>query len=185
MEQKVYDYIIIGSGFGGAVSAMRLTEKGYSVLILEKGAEVLAKVRISGGGRCNVTHAGFDPALLVKTYPRGAEALRGPFTRSQPRDTVAWFAARGVALKTLEDGCMFPATNRSETIIDCFRNAAAEAGVEVQTNVEILSITREGTGFVLAIADGRKIITVPADGMWGLGTPEDLDAFLAARSAAA
>jgi predicted Rossmann fold flavoprotein len=151
--------IVVGGGAAGFFAAIACAEKAPErrVLVLEKGAEVLAKVRISGGGRCNVTHACFDPALLVKNYPRGAEALRGPFTRFQPRDAVAWFAARGVALKTVEDGSMFPVTDRSETIINCFRNAAAQAGVEVQTNVEILSIAREETGFVLVMADGRKI----------------------------
>jgi len=151
--------VIVGGGAAGFFAAIACAEQAPErrVLILEKGAEVLAKVRISGGGRCNVTNACFDPALLATNYPRGAQALRGPFTRFQPRDTFAWFSAHGVELKTLEDGCVFPADNRSETIINCFLKAASEAEVEVRTGVDILSIAREGDGFIINLFDGRKI----------------------------
>ncbi len=94
------------------------------MILLEKSRQWLSKVRISGGGRCNVTHACFDPALLVQNYPRGEKALRGPFNRFQPKDTIAWFEARGVKLKSEEDGRMFPITDSSETIIQCLLQAA-------------------------------------------------------------
>jgi|GEM_PF-2558597 len=102
--------IVIGGGAAGFFAAITAAEAhpGCRVLLLEHSHRLLAKVRISGGGRCNVTHAGFDPAQLVQHYPRGGAELRGPSTRFGPRDTVDWFAARGVPLKTEADGRMFP-----------------------------------------------------------------------------
>src|SRR5579885_3008984 len=108
--------IVIGGGaagfFGAIAAAETLGARGH-VTIVEATAHPLAKVRVSGGGRCNVTHACFEPRELVKFYPRGARELLGPFTRFGPRDTVAWFADRGVELKTEADGRMFPITDDS------------------------------------------------------------------------
>ncbi len=126
------------------------------ITILEKSRAPLNKVRISGGGRCNVTHACFDPALLVQHYPRGSAALRGPFTRFQPRDTIAWFEQRGVLLKTEADGRIFPVTDRSETIVACLLDSAHRAGVSICTQAAVTSIERaSGTGFVLRSKNGE------------------------------
>jgi predicted Rossmann fold flavoprotein len=115
-------------------------------------------VRISGGGRCNVTHACFDPRALSKRYPRGGRALIGPFTRFQPRDTVAWFESRGVTLKTEADGRMFPVTDSSETIIDCLMSAAAAAGVELRTDTGVDHLVRQSDGsFLLTLSDGGAV----------------------------
>ena len=117
-----YDLIIVGGGAAGFFGAINAAESNPTlrIAILEKTQKVLSKVRISGGGRCNVTHACFDVKELVKNYPRGSKELIGPFMSFQPLDTIAWFEAHGVKLKTEEDGRMFPVTDSSETIINCF-----------------------------------------------------------------
>ena len=129
------------------------------VLILEKSHQLLSKVRISGGGRCNVTHACFDPAVLIQNYPRGAKELRGAFTRFQPRDTVEWFKRRGVKLKTESDGRMFPLTDDSETIVECLVDSAKRAGVKVQTLrvLETLRVLGDSSGFELRLKDGETL----------------------------
>lgn len=112
---------IVGAGAAGYFTALQLQEclPEAEVKLYEK-ATPLAKVKVSGGGRCNVTHACFEPEELIKYYPRGGKELLGPFHQWQPGDTIAWFAERGVPLKVEEDGRMFPETDRSQTIIDCF-----------------------------------------------------------------
>src|SRR3954462_2012852 len=132
--------IVIGggaAGFFGAIAAAETLGAGGHVTLIEATAHPLAKVRVSGGGRCNVTHACFEPRELVKRYPRGGRELLGAFHRWQPRDTVAWFAERGVELKTEEDGRMFPVTDDSATIVDCLMRAAADAGVRVVTSMGV------------------------------------------------
>ena len=153
--------VVLGGGAAGFLAAITCAEadRDARVLILEKSQHVLAKVRVSGGGRCNVTHACFDPATLVQHYPRGGKALRGPFTRFQPRDTMAWFEQRGVRLKTEADGRVFPVTDRSETIVACLLDAARTAGVEVRTGVHIRSVTKPGR-FRIELADADPC---PAD----------------------
>ncbi len=126
--------------------------------LLEKGGETLSKVRISGGGRCNVTHACFDPRALAARYPRGGQALIGPFHRFQARDTVEWFEARGVRLKTEEDGRMFPVTDNSETIVECLEREAARAGVEVRLRRAVDRVERRDDGFNLSLSDGSELI---------------------------
>jgi hypothetical protein len=151
--------IVIGggaAGFFGAIAAAQANPDAR-VILLEKTRQPLAKVRISGGGRCNVTHACFDPALLVQHYPRGNKALRGPFTRFQPRDTIAWFAACGVQLKTEADGRMFPVTDSSETIIHCLLNQARLANVEVRTECGVSAIERKETGFELLLNNEERL----------------------------
>ena len=141
--------IVIGggaAGFFGAI-ACAIAHPHAEVTLLEAGRSPLAKVRISGGGRCNVTHHCFDPAQLVQYYPRGGKALRGAFTRFGTSDTIAWFAARGVQLKSEADGRMFPVTDRSETIIECLVEAAAKAGVKLRTGTAVKAVRRTTAGF--------------------------------------
>src|SRR6185503_17782048 len=121
-----------GGGAAGFFAAITCAEiaPDAEVIILEKTAHFLSKVRISGGGRCNVTHACFDVRELTARYPRGERALIAPFHRFQASDTVAWFESRGVRLKTESDGRMFPITDSSQTIIDCLLQEARAAGVK-------------------------------------------------------
>jgi len=137
-----YDVIIIGGGAAGVFAAIS-AKKAFpqaSVLLLEKSSSLLGKVRISGGGRCNVTHACFDPRLLVKHYPRGEKELLGPFCRFNPEHTIQWFLEHGVTLKTEKDGRMFPTTDSSSTIIDTLLSAASQAHVEILTRQSLTSL---------------------------------------------
>jgi predicted Rossmann fold flavoprotein len=138
-----WDIIIIGGGAAGFFTAINAANSApnHRILILERSKEVLSKVRISGGGRCNLTHACFDPNELVKFYPRGSRELRGPFHRFAPGDTVAWFEERGVPTKIEADGRMFPESNRSQSIVDCLMQAATKAGVQVKTQTNVRLIT--------------------------------------------
>jgi predicted Rossmann fold flavoprotein len=134
--------IVIGGGAAGFFGAIACAEANpqLKVTLIEAGNKPLAKVRISGGGRCNVTHHCFEPARLVANYPRGGKALRGAFSRFQPQDTVQWYESRGVKLKTEADGRMFPITDSSETIINCLMRAADQAGVELRTGVGVKTV---------------------------------------------
>ena len=148
--------MVIGGGAAGFMAAITAAEQGVKrVLVLEATPELLNKVRISGGGRCNVTHACWDPAELVGHYPRGQRALKGVFSRFAAGDAIAWFADRGLVLIEEADGRMFPEQNRSEAVIQCLRRAALKAGVKVQTRamVQRLSVQSEG-GFLV---DGRGL----------------------------
>lgn len=152
--------VVVGggaAGFFGAISAAESSPHA-SVVILEKSPRTLSKVRISGGGRCNVTHSCFDPRELSRRYPRGSRALIGPFNRFGPADTVAWFESRGVRLKTEADGRMFPVTDSSQTIIDCLTAAAAKSGIRVLTGTALDSIEkRPGGGFLIALSNGERM----------------------------
>jgi predicted Rossmann fold flavoprotein len=134
--------IVIGGGAAGFFGAIACGSANpqLKVTLIEAGNKPLAKVRISGGGRCNVTHHCFEPARLVANYPRGAKALRGAFSRFQPKDTVQWYESRGVKLKTEADGRMFPITDSSETIIDCLMQAADRAKVDLRTGVGVKTV---------------------------------------------
>lgn len=147
-QHKTWDVIAAGGGPAGFFAAIRCAELNpdLKVLILEKASQTLGKVLISGGGRCNVTHACFDPAQLITFYPRGASALRGAFTRFQPKDTIEWFESRGVKLKTESDGRMFPITDSSVTIAESLREAARKAGVEVQLGANLLRVEKSQRG---------------------------------------
>jgi predicted flavoprotein YhiN len=138
---------VVGGGAAGFFAAITAAEAGASVTLLERGATVLAKVKISGGGRCNLTHACFDPKQLVQHYPRGGRELLGPFHRFQPRDTMSWFQDRGVELKTEPDGRVFPVTDQSQTIIDALLRSARAAGVDVRVGVSDLTIEKGSNGF--------------------------------------
>jgi predicted Rossmann fold flavoprotein len=142
-----YDIILVGGGAAGFFTAINIVEKNpkLKVAILERGKNVLEKVRISGGGRCNVTHACFVPNDLVKFYPRGEKELRGPFHQFCSGDTIEWFEKHGVALKIEDDGRMFPESNSSQTIIDCFLNATQKLGIAILTGQSVQSIFRSDT----------------------------------------
>jgi len=144
LSDRILKIIVIGGGAAGFFSAITCaqTYPQARVTLLEAGRQLLAKVRISGGGRCNATHACFDPAILVQNYPRGGKALRGAFTRFQPRDTVEWFASHSVTLKTEADGRMFPVTDDSATIVNCLIRAAEDAGVNIRTGDAVVSVNK-------------------------------------------
>jgi predicted Rossmann fold flavoprotein len=149
--------VVIGggaAGFFGAIACAK-SHPHTQVTLLEASRQPLAKVRISGGGRCNVTHACFDPTGLVQNYPRGGKALRGAFTRFQARHTIDWFAAHGVQLKTELDGRIFPITNRSETIVDCLIEAASSAGVKIRTGAAVVSVSRQPGGYEILLKSGE------------------------------
>lgn len=137
---------IIGGGAAGFFAAITAAEANPAaqVILFERGKSVLEKVRISGGGRCNVTHACFDARELVRHYPRGCRELLAPFLRFGPADTIAWFERRGVRLKTEADGRMFPVTDDSATIVHCLTEAARRAGVTVLTGARIEGLERVG-----------------------------------------
>ena len=139
---KSFDVIIAGGGAAGFFTAINIAETNpkIKISILERGKEVLSKVRISGGGRCNVTHACFIPNDLVKFYPRGEKELKGPFNRFCSGDTIEWFSRHGVELKIEEDGRMFPVTDSSQTIIDCFLTTAKKLGIQVFTGESIQTL---------------------------------------------
>ena len=139
-----YNIIIIGGGAAGFFTAINIVEKNPNlrVAILERGKSVLEKVRISGGGRCNVTHACFVPNDLVKFYPRGERELKGPFNQFCSGDTIEWFEKHGVELKIEDDGRMFPVSNSSQTIIDCFQDAVKKLKIDVLTNHSVQELYR-------------------------------------------
>jgi predicted Rossmann fold flavoprotein len=151
---------VIGGGAAGFFAAIACAQANpqNEVSIYERGSDFLTKVRISGGGRCNVTHACFDPRALSEHYPRGERALISPLHRFSPADTVAWFEARGVRLKTEPDGRIFPITDSSQTIIDCLLDEAKAAGVRVFTRqgIEHASVQRPGA-FLLTTSAAETI----------------------------
>ena len=147
-----YDIIIVGGGAAGFFTAINIVEKNpkLKVAILERGQEVLSKVRVSGGGRCNVTHACFVPNDLVKFYPRGEKELRGPFHQFCSGDTMEWFEKHGVELKIEDDGRMFPVSNSSQTIINCFLSATKKLGIDIVTGQSVQSIFKAETYWKVA-----------------------------------
>ena len=150
------DLAVIGGGASGFFTALQYAElaSGKRVAIFEKSAHFLQKVRISGGGRCNVTHACFDPRELAKNYPRGARELLGAFHHWQPADTVAWFKRFGVTLKTEPDGRMFPNTDSAQTIIGCFLDRTDKLGIPLYRNHPLMGISLlESGGFSLRFAN--------------------------------
>lgn len=151
--------VVIGGGAAGFFGAVTCAEANPSakVILLEKNNALLSKVRVSGGGRCNVTHACFNPKELVENYPRGHKELLAPFYRFQPKDTIAWFEKRGVPLKTEADGRMFPITDSSETIIECLRQEAAKTGVEIRCLQKIEKIEKHDQHFEIFFVNGEKL----------------------------
>lgn len=145
---KHYNVIIIGGGAAGFFTAINTKEKNkeLSVCILEKGKEVLQKVKISGGGRCNVTHACFDPKELTEFYPRGKRELLGPFHQFMTGDTMEWFENHGVPLKIENDNRIFPKSNSSQSIIDCFLNATNDLGIEIKKSEGVSGFQKSDKG---------------------------------------
>jgi predicted Rossmann fold flavoprotein len=149
--------VIVGGGAAGFFAAVTCAEAGGRVTVLEKSPRFLSKVKISGGGRCNVTHACFDPRELAAHYPRGERPLIGPFGAFQPADTIEWFRRRGVAMYTQDDGCLFPVSDDSQTIFDCLFYAAQNAGATLRVNAGVEAIRRDETGFTLTITGGETM----------------------------
>jgi predicted Rossmann fold flavoprotein len=154
----VFDLIVIGggaAGFFGAIQAATVSPK-LRIMILEKTPKLLSKVRISGGGRCNVTHHCFEPTELSHHYPRGQKPLKSLFRKFQAKDIVNWFEDRGVRLKAEEDGRMFPVTDDSQTIIDCFLRLASEFNIRIETCTSVKEIIKQTDGFEVRIDGGGK-----------------------------
>ncbi len=143
-------HLVIGGGPAGFFAAItaRRADPNTPVVLLERGSEVLRKVLVSGGGRCNVTHDCDDPTALIDHYPRGGRELRGPFHHFGPPAVDDWFTAEGIALKTEDDGRRFPTTDRSTTIVDALTDAARAAGVEVRTGRRVTALSRDHGGFI-------------------------------------
>ncbi|QQL44694.1 NAD(P)/FAD-dependent oxidoreductase [Sulfuriroseicoccus oceanibius] len=161
-ELSQYDLIVIGGGAAGIFGAITAAESmfgGGRVLVLEKSSKFLGKVKISGGGRCNVTHDCHDPKELATRYPRGSKSLIGSFHRFGPSDTIEWFASRGVELKVESDGRMFPTTDSSQTVIDCLMQAIDDAGVEHKTGAAVTSVERTDDGFCVELKSGESLST--------------------------
>ena len=156
-DLKKESIAIIGGGAAGYFTALTVAECAPKarVTIYESGRRTLTKVRISGGGRCNVTHRCFEPKELINKYPRGGRELLGAFHRWQPRETIRWFAERGVELKAEADGRMFPLTDDSKTIIDCFQEQADKLGIRLVANLGLRGIAGGGDDcFHLEFSDG-------------------------------
>jgi predicted Rossmann fold flavoprotein len=151
--------VVIGGGAAGffcAVNAARMNSN-LQIIILEKTSKLLSKVRVSGGGRCNVTHALFDISEMSKRYPRGQNFVKKTFHQFFTTDTIKWFEERGVKLKAEKDGRMFPITDSSQTIIDCLVNEVNSYGVEIRMNIEVKELKNENGEWKIATAHGQKI----------------------------
>ncbi len=157
--ESIPDLIVAGAGPAGIFAAISAKTRfpQASVIVLEKTRSPLAKILVSGGGRCNATHANFDPAKLASCYPRGHKELIGAFHRFQPRDMIDWFQSRGVPLKTERDGRMFPTTDSSQTIFDCLLDEAKRLEIEIRLNQSILDLEKESDCFKLFFADGQTL----------------------------
>jgi len=146
--------IIIGGGAAGFFCAANLDEKKYKVTILEQNSDVLQKVKISGGGRCNVSHACFDPKELVQFYPRGNKELLSVFTKFQPGDTMEWFEKRNISLKIENDNRIFPQSNSSQTIINTFLNEIQQKNIEVKTKCSVKEIEKRDENYLVKTSLG-------------------------------
>lgn len=157
MRRMFLRQLIIGGGAAGIFAAIRCKElmPFSEVIVLERTNQLLSKVRISGGGRCNVTHSCFEVANLVKNYPRGSKELLGPFHHFQPKDIISWFEERGVCLKTESDGRMFPITDSSETIIQCLLKAANDRGVEIRKQQRIQAVQKIDNVFCIQLENAE------------------------------
>ena len=145
--------IIIGGGASGFFTAANIDTKLYDVTILEQNSDVLQKVKISGGGRCNVSHACFDPRELVQFYPRGNKELLSVFTKFQPGDTMNWYQEHGVALKIEDDNRIFPESNSSQSIIDCLGNECRKKNVKILTKQTVTKILPQENGYKIHTTD--------------------------------
>lgn len=160
-DQPDYDLIVIGggaAGFFGAIEAASI-HAGFRVLILEKTSKVLTKVKVSGGGRCNVTHHCFEASRLAQHYPRGEKALKQLFKTFQAQDVFDWFATRGVSLHAEEDGRMFPVTNSSQTVIDCFLKEAQRLRIRLELSSEVTAVNASGNTLEVITRNARSFRT--------------------------
>ncbi|HET9486804.1 MAG TPA: NAD(P)/FAD-dependent oxidoreductase [Chryseosolibacter sp.] len=153
-----FDLLVIGGGAAGFYGAIQASElhPGLRVIIVEKSNKLLSKVRVSGGGRCNVTHHCFDPAEFSQHYPRGGKALRAVFRNYGATETVAWFASKGVQLKAEQDGRMFPQSDSSQTIIDCFLQQARNLNIRIEMGESVEEIIPGADGLQIACTSGKK-----------------------------
>ncbi|MDR3252568.1 MAG: NAD(P)/FAD-dependent oxidoreductase [Tannerella sp.] len=164
--------IIIGGGAAGFFLAANIKSEHWKTSILETATQPLLKVKMSGGGRCNLTHATFSTSELVKNYPRGEKELRSVFSRFQPADTFDWFETKGIELKTYDDDCVFPGSNSSQTIIDLLLNEAKKNGVNVQYCSEVIDVKHDSDKFTVSVkdrtyeADSLAITTGSSPKMW-------------------
>ncbi len=154
--------VVIGGGAAGFFAAINLAlrQPGFKILILEKTNKLLSKVKISGGGRCNVTNHCLDNSELIKNYPRGSRELRQVFSQFSVKDTLVWFVTQGVKLKVEEDGRMFPQSDSSQSIIDCFLDLASRLKIEIRVSEEVFSIKKEREKF--AVKTSREILSCDA-----------------------
>lgn len=156
---KTIHVAVLGGGAAGFFAAVNcaILHPHCQVTLFEKSSKLLSKVRVSGGGRCNVTHHCFNNKDLSKNYPRGGQALAQAFNMFAVKDTIEWFEGRGVRLKAEDDGRMFPHTDSSETIIDCLMSEAKRAGVKIRTNADVTSVKRSNGSFILGLRAGEEI----------------------------
>jgi predicted Rossmann fold flavoprotein len=150
---------VIGGGAAGFFCAINaaVQNPGLHIILLEKSSKLLSKVKISGGGRCNVTHACFSISEMSKKYPRGEKFVKKAFHQFFTNDTIEWFASRGVTLKAEQDGRMFPVTDDSQTIIDCLLNEARKHDIEIRMNADVQRIVKEENGFVLTLKNQKVL----------------------------
>ena len=158
-NKEIKTLVVIGGGAAGIFCAVNAAanNKHLKVVVVEKSSKLLSKVKVSGGGRCNVTHALFDIAEMSKRYPRGQHFVKKTFHQFFTSDTIQWFEAKGVKLKTEKDGRMFPVTDSSQTIIDCLIMEANKNNVEILMNTDVKELIKESTGFSLMLSSGKSI----------------------------
>lgn len=154
--------MVIGGGAAGFFGAIQVAEKNpkLKVLILEKTSKLLSKVKVSGGGRCNVTHHESNPSRLKNHYPRGGKELKALFKKFHAENCVDWFSQKGVQIKAEDDGRMFPVTDSSQTIIDCFLALTEKYNIEIRTGVEVKTVKRDSGNFVLSIHEDETLIAL-------------------------
>jgi predicted Rossmann fold flavoprotein len=159
MNEEKKRLIVIGGGAAGFFAAINASifNKQLEVILLEKHTKVLQKVKVSGGGRCNVTHHCFDNNELVEKYPRGKNFIKKTLSKFSVQDTIQWFADRGVALHTEADGRMFPTTNQSETIVECLLSEAIKNNIDIRYNSSVVSVEKKDEKFHIHLQHGKQI----------------------------
>ena len=156
---EIKKIVVVGGGAAGFFAAIHASGPGIRVLLFEKSPKVLSKVKISGGGRCNVTHRPMEISKLVKNYPRGEKFLKRGFSHFSIEDTFSWFESRGVPLKIEEDGRVFPKSNTSQSIVDVLQEEAARLGVQLRISTGIKIIRPSETGFGLQTDQGEMVVS--------------------------